>query len=62
VLERIADYLKFGAPHIWIPEPYRQRQVPGYDSLHRPELIVQTDLAARLDFRELFARQDEPDE
>jgi hypothetical protein len=44
-------------------EPYRHRlQAASYDSLYRPEAVVETDLAGRLDFRQLFARLDEPDE
>ncbi|HXM41915.1 MAG TPA: Uma2 family endonuclease [Bryobacteraceae bacterium] len=64
MLEKVADYLKFGVPHIWIPDPYRQRlQVADRDGLHdRPELVVETELAGRLDFGELFARLDEPSE
>jgi hypothetical protein len=51
-------------PHIRIPDPYRQRlQVAGRDGLHdRPGLVVETELAGRLDFGELFARLDEPTE
>jgi hypothetical protein len=44
-------------------EPYRHRlQAASYHSLYRPEAVVETDLAGRLDFRQLFARLDEPDE
>ena len=64
MLEKIADYLKFGVQHVWIPDPYRQRlQIADRDGVHdRPDLIVETDLAGRLDFGELFARLDEPSE
>ena len=64
MLEKIADYLKFGVPHIWIPDPYRRRlQVADRDGLHdRPDLVVETDLAGRLDFGELFAKLDESSE
>lgn len=62
MLEKIADYLKFGVPHIWIPDPYRHRlQVADRDGLHdRANLIVETGLAGSLDFNELFARLDDP--
>jgi Uma2 family endonuclease len=64
MLEKIADYLKFGVPHIWIPDPYRHRlQVAGRDGLHdQPDLIVESGLAGRLDFAELFAKLDDPSE
>jgi Uma2 family endonuclease len=62
MLEKIADYLKFGVPHVWLPDPYRRRlQVADRDGLHdRPALIAETELAGRLDFGELFAKLDEP--
>ena len=62
ILEKIADYLKFGIPRIWLPDPYRHRlQEANRDGLHDcPDLIVESELAGRLDFGELFAKLDEP--
>jgi Uma2 family endonuclease len=62
ILEKIADYLKFGVPRIWIPDPYRHRlQKADRDGLQDcPDLIVESELAGRLDFGELFAKLDEP--
>jgi Uma2 family endonuclease len=62
ILCRIADYLKFGVPHVWIPDPYRGRlQEADCDGLHdRPDLIVETELVGRVDFGELFRKLDEP--
>lgn len=64
MLEKIAEYLKFGVLHVWLPDPYRHRlQVADRDGLHdRPDLIVETELAGRLDFGELFGKLDEPSE
>lgn len=64
ILEKIADYLKFGVQHVWIPDPYRHRlQAADRDGLHDSlELIVETDLAGRVDFGELFAKLDDPSE
>jgi Uma2 family endonuclease len=62
LLEKIADYLKFGVRRVWIPDPYRHRlQEAGRDGLHdRPDLMVESELAGRLYFGELFAKLDEP--
>jgi Uma2 family endonuclease len=64
MLVKVAEYLNFGVPHVWIPDPYRRRlQEAGRDGLRDcPNLIVETDLVGRVDFGELFARLDEPSE
>jgi Uma2 family endonuclease len=62
MLAKVAEYLNFGVPHLWIPDPYRRRlQEADRDGLRDcPNMIVETDLAGRVDFGELFARLDEP--
>lgn len=62
VLERVADYLKFAVPHVWLPDPYRRKlQEADQDGIRDClDLIVETDLVGRVDFGELFARLDEP--
>jgi len=64
MLAKIADYLKFGVPHIWIPDPYKHTlQEADCEGLRAcPDLTVETDLVGRVDFRELFAEVDEPSE
>ena len=64
ILAKVADYLRFGVPHIWIPDPYRRTlQEADRDGL-RPcsSLVVETGLIGRVDFHELFAALDEPTE
>ena len=64
LLARVADYLRFGVPHIWIPDPYKRTlQEAGREGIHScPDLVVETELVGRVDFKELFARLDEPTE
>jgi len=61
---KIAEYLNFDVPHIWIPNPYRcWLQEDGRDGLRDcPNLVVETDLVGRVDFGALFAKLDEPSE
>ena len=64
LLAKVADYLKFGVPHIWIPDPYKHTlQEADREGLRpRPDLITETDLVGRVDFGALFAKVDEPSE
>jgi Uma2 family endonuclease len=64
MLAKVAEYLDFGVPHVWLPDPYRRRlQEADGDGLHdRPDLIVETELAGRVDFGELFTKLDESSE
>jgi Uma2 family endonuclease len=64
MLAKVAEYLNFGVPHIWIPDPYRGRlQEADSEGLRDcPNLMVKTDLVGLVDFSELFARLDEPSE
>jgi Uma2 family endonuclease len=62
MLAKVAEYLNFGVPHIWIPDLNRGRlQEADRDGLRDyPGLVVETELVGRVDFGELFARLDEP--
>jgi Uma2 family endonuclease len=64
LLARIADYLRFGVPHIWTPDPYKRTlQRADREGIHAcPDLVVETELVGRVDFNELFAQLDEPTE
>ncbi len=62
LLAKVSDYLRFGVPHIWMPDPYKRvLQVADREGIHPcPSLAVETGLVGRVDFNELFARLDEP--
>jgi Uma2 family endonuclease len=62
MLGKVAEYLNFGVPHVWIPDPYRPRlQEADRDGIRDcPNLMVETDLVGRVDFGELLAKLDEP--
>jgi Uma2 family endonuclease len=64
MLAKVAEYLNFGVPHVWIPDPYRLRlQEADRDGLRDClSLVVETDLVGRVDFGELFAKLDHPSE
>jgi Uma2 family endonuclease len=62
ILEKTADYLKAGIPHIWLVDPYKRTlQVVDPDGIRSvQDLVVETDLVGSVDFKELFAQVDEP--
>jgi len=63
VLAKVADFLRFGIPHIWIVDPYKRTlQEADHEGIrYRAELVAETGLG-RVDFKELFAQLDEPTE
>ena len=64
LLARVADYLRFGVPHIWIPDPYKRtlQEADREGIRHRADLTAETGLVGRVDFNDLFALLDEPTE
>ena len=64
MLAKVADYLQFGIPHIWIPNPYKRtlQEADREGIRFCPSLVVETDLVGRVNFNELFAELDEPTE
>ena len=64
ILAKVADYLRFGIPHIWIVNPYKGTVLEADREGIRncPDLVVETELVGRMDFRELFARLEDPTE
>lgn len=60
LLVKVADYLRFGIPHMWIPDPYkRPLQEANREGIRdSPSLVVETDLVGKVDFNELFAQLD----
>jgi len=63
-LARVADYLRFGVPHIWIANPYKHtlQEANRADIRYPADLVLETDLVGRVDFNVLFAKVDEPTE
>ena len=63
-LARVADFLRFGVPHIWIANPYRHtvQEADREGIRYSTDLVVETDLVGRVDFNTLFADVDEATE
>jgi Uma2 family endonuclease len=60
-LARVADYLRFGVSHIWIADPYKHtvQEVDREGIRYCADLVLETELVGRVDFKDLFARLDE---
>ena len=63
-LARVADYLRFGVSHIWIADPYRRtvQEADREGIRYCADLLLETELVGRVDFKDLFARLDESTE
>ena len=64
LLAKVADYLRFGVAHIWIANPYKHtlQEADGEGIRYCADLVLETDLVGRVDFKALFAKVDEPTE
>jgi Uma2 family endonuclease len=60
-LARVADYLRFGVSHIWIADPYKHtlQEADREGIRYCADLILETELVGRVDFKDLFAKVDE---
>jgi Uma2 family endonuclease len=64
ILAKVADYLRFGVRHVWIPDPYKRTLLEADREAIRnvTSLAVETELVGQVDFQSLFAQLDEPTE
>jgi Uma2 family endonuclease len=60
MLEKVADHLKGGIPHVWIPDPYKRTlQEADREGLRPcPNLVAETYLVGRVDFAEMYGKLD----
>lgn len=60
ILEKVAEYLKAGVPHVWMPDPYRRSlQVANREAfVSVPNLVAATEVVGEVDFGALFAKLD----
>jgi len=60
----VADYLRFGVSHIWIADPYKRttQEADREGIRYCAELVLETELIGRVDFKVLFAKVDESTE
>jgi Uma2 family endonuclease len=60
LLAKVAEYLKTGVPHLWIPNPCKRTlHAADPDGIRLcQDLITETELVGRVDFGELFAKLD----
>ena len=56
-LAKFAKYLKAGAPHIWVPDPYKRTlHIADPEGMRlSPQLIAETELVGIVNFNERFA-------
>src|SRR5580658_7093636 len=60
-LARVADYLRFGVSRIWIADPYKHtlQEADREGIRYCADLVLETELVGRVDFKDLFAKVDE---
>jgi Uma2 family endonuclease len=63
-LARVADYLRFGVSRIWIADPYKHtlQEADREGIRYCADLVLETELVGRVDFKDLFAKVDESTE
>ena len=63
-LAKVADYLRFGVSHIWIADPYKHtvQEADREGIRYCADLVLETEVVGRMDFKDLFAKLDEATE
>src|ERR1035441_3719442 len=63
-LAKVADYLRFGVSHIWIADPYKHtvQEADREGIRYCADLVLETEVVGRVDFKDLFAKLDEATE
>jgi Uma2 family endonuclease len=64
LLDKIADYVAAGIPHIWVIDPYKRTLMEVVNGvIHRPSTTaLATPLVGEVDFASIFQELDEPTE
>jgi Uma2 family endonuclease len=63
MLDKIADYIAAGIPHIWVVDPYKRKLWEVVHGVIRPSTtVLATSLVGEVDFAPIFQELDEPTE